>query len=150
MFRVLHARDDGSLYLTAAASGEEIAALVGDLHPEILTSSDRTFDFWFPSRAWHQRINQMATEILFVHTEFGARSVPLLHGNVVVCTRDRGGDPSGITQAQLECLSEGAARGRDRRVLGLRCAREEHRYQARLRANEETARYGPWPSSGGG
>ncbi|MCH9729046.1 MAG: hypothetical protein K0U84_05095 [Actinomycetia bacterium] len=145
MFGVLLARDDGSLYLTEARSGEDIAVLVGDPHPEILTSSDM-FDFWFPSRAWHERINHVATEILFAHTNFDARSVPLLRGNVVVCTRDRLGSPTGITQAQLDSLSEGPACGRDRRLLGLRCAREEERHEARLRAIEETAhierRYG--------
>ncbi|MCH9729737.1 MAG: hypothetical protein K0U84_08705 [Actinomycetia bacterium] len=137
MFRVLYARADGSLCLTTARSGEDVAALVGDQHPEILTSADGMFDFWFSARAWHHDINHVATEILFAQTDFAARTVPLLRGNVVMCTRDRGGSPSGITDAQLECLSEGA-RGRDRRVLGLRCAREELRHNARLREYEET------------
>ncbi|MCH9737053.1 MAG: hypothetical protein K0U78_21290 [Actinomycetia bacterium] len=138
MFPVLHARDDGTLYLTTARHGEDVGALVGDRYPEVLTSSDRVFDFWFSSRAWHQRINQVATEVLFARCDFNARSTPLLRGDVVVCTRDSRGSPSGIIQGQLDCLSEGAPWGSDRRVLGLRYAREEHRQHARVRAYEET------------
>ncbi len=148
VFRVLQARLGGGLYIAATRDGADIAALVGDGAPEVLTAGG--FDFWF-SPAWHHPINGAATQILHALSGFSARTVPLLCGDVVVCRRDAHGAPTGINASQLDRLTAAVSPARHHRVVSRRCARETRWRKRRMWAWMETAAverlYGPGSAS---
>jgi hypothetical protein len=131
MNTVLYFSPSGAVYETRAYSKSDIDQLVQDHQLECLTSSDRQFDFWF-SPSLHRcprRSNRGATEILLATTSFTAKTVPVLHGCVVVATHDENGDLDGLSWLQLDLLvrrSRTLTR-RDDRVLDRRLARDDRR-----------------------
>jgi hypothetical protein len=131
MNTVLYFTPAGAVYETRAYSKTDIDELVHDHRLQCLTSSDRQFDFWFsPSiHRCQRRSNRSATEILLATTSFTAKTVPLLHGCVVVATHDADGDLDGLSWQQLDLLvqkSRSLTR-RDDRVLNRRMARDDRR-----------------------
>src|SRR5258705_7369871 len=106
MNTVLYFSASGAAYETQAYSKADIDQLVQDQGLKCLTSADRQFDFWFsPStRRCQRRINSRATELLFATTALTAKTVPLLHGGVVVATHDSNGDLDGLSWEQLDLL----------------------------------------------
>jgi hypothetical protein len=133
MNTVLYVSPDGVVYETRAYSKSDIAGLVSDYGLENLASGDRQFDFWFaPStRRCQRRVNRCATELLLATTGFTAKTVPLLHGAVVVATHDADGDLDGLSWQQLDELAQlnRALTKRDVRVLNRRIERAERRRQ---------------------
>jgi hypothetical protein len=131
MNTVLYFSPDGVVYETRAYSSADIAELVFDYGLESLTSADRQFDFWFtPStRRCRRKVNGSATEMLLATARFTAKTVPLLHGGVVVATHDSTGDLDGLSWQQLDLLIQSSytLTRRDERVLGRRIARDERR-----------------------
>ena len=129
MNTVLYCSPNGVVYETRAYSKADIDQLVQQQGLQCLTSSDRQFDFWFsPSmRRCQRRTNAIATELLLATTSFTARTVPLLHGCVVVATHDADGDLDGLSWQQLDLLAQKARSltKRDVRVLGRRTGREK-------------------------
>lgn len=133
MNTVLYVSPDGVVYETRAYSNTDIAKLVSDYGLENLGSGDRQFDFWFTptTRRCQRRVNRRATELLLATTGFTAKTVPLLHGAVVVATHDADGDLDGLSWQQLDELAQ-LNRGlskRDHRVLSRRIERAERRRQ---------------------
>lgn len=133
MNTVLYVSPDGVVHETRAYSKTDIAALVSDYGLENLASSDRQFDFWFtPStRRCQRRVNCLATELLLATTNFTAKTVPLLHGAVVVATHDTDGDLDGLSWQQLDELAQlnRSLTKRDIRVLSRRVERAARRRQ---------------------
>jgi hypothetical protein len=137
MNTVLYFSPTGAVYETRAYSKTDIDELVHDHRLQCLTSSDRQFDFWF-SPSIHRcqpRSNRIATEILLATTRFTAKTVPLLHGCVVVATHDADGDLDGLSWQQLDLLVQRSRTltRRGDRVLNRRMARDDRR---QLRAFE--------------
>jgi hypothetical protein len=135
MNTVLYFSPNGLVYETRAYTKADIAELVHDRGLQCLTSTDRQFDFWFtPStRRCQRRTNRNATELLLATTDFSAKTVPLLHGGVVVATHDADGELDGLSWTQLDLLIEKscAISKRADRVLNRRIARDEE-HQRRL------------------
>lgn len=133
MNTVLYFSPSGIAYETRAYTQTDIARLVDDHGLQCLTSADSQFDFWFsPSNQKCQlRTNRSATELLLATSTFTAKTVPLLHGCVVVATHDTDGDLDGLSWQQLDILAQRnrSLTKRDERVLGRRIAREERRQQ---------------------
>jgi hypothetical protein len=107
MNTVLYFSANGAVYETRAYSKVDIDQLVQSKGLQCFTSADRQFDFWFsPSTPRCQRrVNRIATELLLATTSFSARTVPLLHGAVVVATHDSDGDLDGLSWQQLDLLA---------------------------------------------
>ena len=141
MNTVLYFSPEGVVYETRAYTSTDIRDLVDNYGLESLTSTDRQFDFWFtPStRRCHRRVNRNATEMLLATTRFTAKTVPLLHGAVVVATHDSEGDLDGLSWQQLDVLSKSSRKitKRDDRVLNRRIARD-HRRALRLQRRNAT------------
>jgi hypothetical protein len=141
MNTVLYFSPEGVVYETRAYTSTDIRDLVDNYGLESLTSTDRQFDFWFtPStRRCHRRVNRSATEMLLATTRFTAKTVPLLHGAVVVATHDSDGDLDGLSWQQLNLLSKSSRKitKRDDRVLERRITRD-HRRQLRLQRRKAT------------
>jgi hypothetical protein len=133
MNTVLYFSPNDVVYETRAYSNADIAELVHDYGLESLTSTDRQFDFWFTptTRRCRRKVNRSATELLLATTQFTAKTVPLLHGAVVVATHDSAGDLDGLSWQQLDLLIQRSLTltRRDDRVLGRRIARDERRQQ---------------------
>jgi hypothetical protein len=131
MNTILYCSPNGVVYETRAYSKADIDQLVEHQGLQCLTSADRQFDFWFsPStRRCQRRTNTTATELLLATTRFTARTVPLLHGCVVVATHDADGGLDGLSWQQLDVLAQKARSltKRDVRVLGRRVGREDRR-----------------------
>ncbi len=130
MNTVLYIHPNGVAYETRAYSKTDIAQLVADRGLQCLTSADRQFDFWFsPTTRPCHGANQTATELLLVTTDFTAKTVPLLHGCVVVATHDADGDLDGLSWEQLDLLARrnSTVTKRDERVLERRIARDNRR-----------------------
>jgi hypothetical protein len=131
MNTVLYFHPNGTAYETRAYTKADIAQLVSDRGLQCLTSTDRQFDFWFsPStQSCRRDTNRVATELLLATTNFTAKSVPLLHGCVVVATHDSDGDLDGLSWEQLDLIVRRSATlsKRDDRVLGRRVARDRRR-----------------------
>jgi hypothetical protein len=131
MNTVLYFSPTGAVYETRAYSRSDIDQLVNDHQLQCLTSSDRQFDFWFsPSiHRCQRRANRGATEILLATTSFTAKTVPVLHGCVVVATHDEDGDLDGLSWQQLDLLvhKSHTLTRRDDRVLDRRLARDDRR-----------------------
>ncbi|MCV7225279.1 hypothetical protein [Mycolicibacterium komossense] len=137
MFRVLHASHNGHLYKSHVRGLGDIADLVREAHLETLTSADGEIDFWLTPPS-HQRINRNATEI-FLHTStFGASTVPLLRGIVVLATHTSDGELVGLTEAQMGRLIEArdSTTWRQDHVLSVRYGRDQRR---RRRADNAAA-----------
>ncbi len=130
MNTVLYFHPNGIAYETRAYSKTDIAQLVADRGLQCLTSADRQFDFWFSptTRACHGA-NRTATELLLATTNFTAKSVPLMHGCVVVATHDADGDLDGLSWEQLDLLvrRNASLTKRDERVLNRRIVRDSRR-----------------------
>lgn len=139
MNTILYIDTDGVVYETRAYTNGDIAQLVHDHGLQCLTSADRQFDFWFSptTRRCQRRANQRATELLLATTAFTAKTVPLLHGCVVVATHDEAGDLDGLSWQQLDLLARTShsLTRRDERVLDRRVSRDERR---RRRAADAT------------
>jgi hypothetical protein len=133
MNTVLYCSPNGVVYKTRAYSKADIDHLVQHQCLQSLTSEDRQFDFWFsPStRRCQRRTNTIATELLLATTSFTARTVPLLHGCVVVATHDADGDLDGLSWQQLDVLAQKvrSLTKRDVRVLGRRIGREKRSHK---------------------
>jgi hypothetical protein len=131
MNTILYFSPVGVVYETRAYTNADIAELVNHCGLESLSSADREFDFWFtPStRRCDRKVNRIATEMLLATTRFTARTVPLLHGGVVVATHDSAGELDGLSWHQLDRLvqSNRTLTRRDDLVLGRRIGRDKHR-----------------------
>ena len=131
MNTVLYSSPTGVVYETQAYTQADIADLVHDRGLQCLTSTDRQFDFWFtPSTPGCQRrVNRFATELLLSTTNFTAKTVPLLHGGVVVATHDADGDLDGLSWKQLDLVVERcrALTKREERKLSRRILRDARR-----------------------
>ncbi len=129
MNTVLYLSAAGAAYETRAYSTADITRLVCDQGLQSLTSADRQFDFWFsPSTGRCQRrVNRNATDLLLATTTFGAKTVPLLRGGVVIATHDRDGDLDGLSWQQLDLLARlsRTITKRDDRRLNRRVLRAE-------------------------
>lgn len=147
MNTVLYFSPDGAVYETRAYGSADIAGLVYDYGLECLTSTDRQFDFWFtPSaRRCRLKVNRSATEMLLASTRFTPKTVPLLHGTVVVATHDPAGDLHGLSAQQLDLLVQNSRTltRRDDRVLGRRTRRDLRRLQNQPAANVVTGHFTP-------
>ena len=143
MFKALHASHNGCLYIVDLNGTETITHLVRNTDLESLSSSDGQIDFWFtPStRPNHHRVNMPATEIFAAYTEYEARDIPLLRGNIVSTAHDNTtGAPAGLTAAQLKALADARPRGRRGRRLTRRCIRDLRRQRLAAHARHEEAR----------
>jgi hypothetical protein len=154
MNTVLYFSPGGVVYETRAYTRNDIRNLVDNCGLESLTSTDRQFDFWFtPStRRCQRHVNRSATEMLLATTRFTAKSVPLLHGGVVVATHDSDGDLDGLSWQQLDLLSKSSRKvtKRDDRVLSRRIARDHRRQIRRERQKLTVAQASPlrWTTQG--
>lgn len=141
MNTVLYCSANGAVYETRAYTKADIDDLVRNQGLQCLTSADGQFDFWFsPStHRCQRRVNRPATELLLATTSFAAKSVPLLHGAVVIATHDAEGDLDGLSWQQLDLLAQrnNSVTRRDERVLNRREVRVARR---RRRADEAPAR----------
>jgi hypothetical protein len=133
MNTILYFSPDGPVYETRAYTRADIAELVDNYGLESLTSTDRQFDFWFTPSTRHckRKVNRGATEMLLANTQFDAKTVPLLHGGVVLATHDTNGDLDGLSWQQLDLLihTSRSITRRDDRVLNRRIGRDERRQQ---------------------
>ena len=95
-----------ALLITPAGDVQEITvyspsainAILRDSCVDCLTSNDGVIDFWFRSAvAGRYRPNQQATGLLLSVTTFSVRTVPLLYGSVVVCSKSSDGRLLGLT-----------------------------------------------------
>jgi hypothetical protein len=139
MNTVLYFSANGAAYETRAFGKADIDQLVQGHGLKCLTSADRQFDFWFsPStRGCQRRINSRATELLLATTTLTAKTVPLLHGGIVVATHDSNGDLDGLSWEQLDLL---VSRSRSLTKRALRVLnRRMRRDSRRLRHDVETA-----------
>jgi hypothetical protein len=138
MNTVLYFGANGTVHETRAYTKADIDQLVHERGLQCLTSADRQFDFWFSPVAHRcqRRVNRSATEMLLATTTFTAKTVPLLHGCIVVATHDADGDLDGLSWAQLDLLARRrrSLTRRDERVLNRRTSR----YDRRRRTAETT------------
>ncbi|MCG5434066.1 hypothetical protein LV457_17475 [Mycobacterium sp. MYCO198283] len=131
MNTVLYLSASGAVFETRAYSNADLAALLDGKGLHCLTSSDGQFDFWFspaPQRC-QRRANRIATELLLATTKLSAKSVPVMHGGVVIATHDSDGDLDGLSWQQLDELvaRRSALSKRSKRLLSRRIARDEQR-----------------------
>ncbi len=152
MNTVLYFSPRGAVYETRAYSRADIAELVARQGLRCLSSGDGEFDFWFAPSTRHcqRRANRGATELLLATSNFTAKSVPLLHGCVVVATHDADGDLDGLSWQQLDVL---AYRGRtlssgDERTLSRRIGRDDRRRRRTAGAAPAAAAAAPHPAPG--
>lgn len=146
MLRAAHASHTGTLYLVDLTPPDGIIELVRDTQLETCTTANRIV-FWFTgstNRAF-QSPNAMATELLLATTEFTAKNVPILRGNVVITGRDAAGEPAALTTHQLDQLKNTALSPRQERILHRRFARDQ-RHQRRQALAESALRNAqlPW------
>lgn len=129
MNTILYCSAKGAVYETRAYTKADVDHLIHTQGLQCLTSSDGQFDFWFsPStQRCQRRVNTKATELLMATSSFTAKSVPLLHGCVVVATHDHDGDLDGLSWQQLELLvaKHSDVKARDARRLAKRALRED-------------------------
>jgi hypothetical protein len=144
MNTVLYFSANGTAFETHAFGKTDLDQLIQAQQLQHLTSANGQFDFWFgpTTQRCQRRVNTKATELLMATSSFTAKSVPLLHGCVVVATRDHDGDLDGLSWLQMDRLveSHGAVKPRDARRLGKRALREDSR---RLRRKAEPTRTSP-------
>jgi hypothetical protein len=102
-------------------------------HPADTLTAHAGVVFWFCSTDPSPAVNRMATLNLFAAATLSARTVPLLHGPVLITGVDEDGKPIGLSEAQLELLGSGPGpnwwakmilRARERRAERRRGARE--------------------------
>ena len=134
MNTILYFSTTGTVHETSAYSRTDVEELIRGRGLYCLTSADRQFDFWFsPSlRGCQGRTNLPGTELLLATTNFTAKTVPLLHGGVVVATHDADGDLDGLSWQQLDFLIEkySSLTKRDENVLRRRRMRADRRRSA--------------------
>jgi hypothetical protein len=94
----------GVLKTITVYSPQSISAILCDPHVDCLTSADGLVDFWFGLSSTEHRPNRQATEFLLRNSGFTARTVPLLRGSVIVCSRTVEGRVMGLTATDLERL----------------------------------------------
>jgi hypothetical protein len=126
MYSALLVPPGGDVREITVYSPDAIAAILRDPHVDCLASDDGLIDFWFrlsiPTR---YRPNRQATEFLLVNSSFTAKTVPLLYGSVIICSRNVEGRLMGLTaedHQQLQCSSWPS-----RRRLQWRFARAQRR-----------------------
>lgn len=131
MNTVLYFSANGSVFETKAFGKADLDELIQGRRLQHLTSANGQFDFWFSptTQRCQRRVNTKATEILMATSDFTAKSVPLLHGCVVVATHDHDGDLDGLSWEQQELLvaKHGAVTAREARRLAKRALREDRR-----------------------
>lgn len=145
MVDVVHVSPLGAqLTVVSIRDAGDITAIVGGTHLESLASGADRLTFWFsPSpRPMNRRVNRRASELLFAYTTLDVKTVPLLHGNVVVTARDVTGNVAGLSWQQLDRFSGLAVAGRAGRLLSRRCDSADHlqqRWAKAAKAREEDA-----------
>lgn len=88
--------------------------------------------FWFRATDSSPAVNRMATLNLFATAGLSARTVPLLHGPVLITGADRHGKPIGLSDAQLKALKSGPEPNWwAKTILQARAHRSQHRRRAR-------------------
>lgn len=125
MLRVAHASHNGTLYVVDLRPPDGIVELVRDTNLETCTTADRIV-FWF-TRSTNRAFmfpNVMATELLLATTEFTARDVPILRGNIVITGRDGAGEPAALTTHQFDMLKNPLLSNRQKHTLQRRFARD--------------------------
>jgi hypothetical protein len=144
MNTVLYFSATGTVFETNAFGKADLDQLIQSRHLQHLTSANGQFDFWFSptTQRCQRRVNTKATELLMATSSLTAKSVPLLHGCVVVATHDHDGDLDGLSWQQLDLLEEkhGDVKARDARRLAKRVLREDSR---RLTRKAEPTRKSP-------
>jgi hypothetical protein len=134
MNTVLYFSANGAVFETQAFGKADLDQLIQSRHLQHLTSGNGQFDFWFSPTTprCQRRVNTKATELLMATSSFTAKSVPLLHGCVVVASHDHDGDLDGLSWQQLDSLMAEYAgvTARQARRLGKRVLREDARRKA--------------------
>ncbi|MCA2337943.1 hypothetical protein [Mycobacterium avium] len=103
-----------------------LADLLGD-HAEAVSVRSGIV-FWFSAAGTWATVNRMATLNLLAASSFLPRTVPLLWGPVLIAGAAVDGKPRGLTDEQIEALSDGPAPNwLEQRVLLLRQQRAERR-----------------------
>lgn len=105
MYSALLISASGDMQELTVYSVDAVAAVVGDRWVDCLTSSDGMLDFWFGSATSARGgPNRRATGLLVTTSGFSARTVPLLYGSVLVCSRSSEGRLLGLTGEHRERL----------------------------------------------
>lgn len=105
MYSALLISAAGDMQELTVYSVDAVAAIVGDRWVDCLTSSDGVLDFWFGSvTSVRGGPNWRATGLLLTASGFSARTVPLLYGTVLVCSRSTEGQLLGLTGQHREQL----------------------------------------------
>ncbi|QFS94603.1 hypothetical protein FIV07_27910 (plasmid) [Mycobacterium sp. THAF192] len=107
--KALYASHNQILYQAEIFTLDHIAELSrGGSRIETLTSTEHAVVFWFNThdhcRQIQARANRRATALLLATTNFTARNVPLLRGDVVLTGRDADGNPADLTDTQIDRL----------------------------------------------
>ncbi|WP_431235939.1 hypothetical protein ACQ856_28710 (plasmid) [Mycolicibacterium psychrotolerans] len=98
MYTALLITPAGDVQEITVYSPSAINAILRDSCVDCLTSNDGVIDFWFRSAvAGRYRPNQQATGLLLSVTTFSVRTVPLLYGSIVVCSKSSDGRLLGLT-----------------------------------------------------
>jgi hypothetical protein len=124
MIQTLHASHNEDLYKITLCGIADIADLVRDNRLRVLTSTDSTIDFWFPTHNARVRVNRHATELLLATTRFTAHDVPLLRGDIVMTGHDSAGNPASLTDINMRRLINSEPSWREERILGRRVSRD--------------------------
>jgi hypothetical protein len=120
---------DGRLEQITVYSVDAIAAILACSHVDCLSSADGWIDFWFrtamPTTCGP---NRRATEFLLSAGGFTSATVPLVHGDVIVCSHDPEGRLCGLTETDRSQLRPCSRPSRWR--LGRRFASARRRAQS--------------------
>lgn len=105
MYRAAHITTNRTAHDIAIGGTHDIAEVLRQRHIESLSAHD-DLDFWFsPSLITTQRLNIFATDLLLLaSTRYGASSVPLLYGDIVVAAHNPSGALADLTKDHLERL----------------------------------------------
>jgi hypothetical protein len=115
MYSALLVPPGGDVREVTMYSPDAIAAILRDPHVDCLTSDDGLIDFWFrPSIPTRYRPNPHATEFLLVNSSFTAKTVPLLYGSVIICSRSAEGRLMGLTALDHQQLHSSSRLARRR------------------------------------
>lgn len=142
VIQALHAFLDESLYQIELQSVADIAELLHDSRPEVLTSTDGTIDFWFPHYQ-DARANRHATEMLLATTRFTAHDVPLLRSTIVVAGHDSTGSLASLNDVQMGRLLNNEPSWAEIHVLDRRFNRDIH-LQRQRRAVRKAMLHPDW------
>lgn len=90
--------------------------------------------FWFTVHRTTRIVNRPAVGMLIATTEFSARDVPLIRGNVVITGSSGDGGPANLTDDQVRSLANLETRGKAVWTLERRFARDLRESRRQLRA----------------